>query len=62
MSGRLRYFRNPYPDYDGSGREVKVDNRMLMAKCSEIIKDILDHRSEIEGHADGGVYVGPGIS
>lgn len=61
MGSRLRYFKNPYPDYDGS-QDVNIDLKNWTSKCKEIILDILVHRAEIENNVDGGIYVGPGTS
>jgi hypothetical protein len=48
----MRYFKNPYPDYDGTSK-VKVDGDKIAAIIEEYTKTILNSRN-VNDNADGG--------
>lgn len=47
----MRYFKNPYPDYNGS--KVKVDADKIAGLIEEYAKTILNSRN-VNDNADGG--------
>ena len=53
----MRYFPNPYRDYDGS--EVEINAQVWMNKAKNIANVILSNIKHVESNIDGGLYVGP---
>ena len=53
----MRYFANPYHDYDGT--EVHVNPEVWLNKSRSIANVILSNIKHVESSIDGGLYVGP---
>ena len=53
----MRYFPNPYRDYDGSDVQVNSDIWLNLAKNTANV--ILANIKHVESSIDGGLYVGP---
>ena len=53
----MRYFANPYRDYDGT--EVQVNPEVWLNKSRSVANVILSNIKHVESSIDGGLYVGP---
>ena len=54
----MRYFPNPYQDYQ-IGSPFQIDSQLWLTKAQEVAKLIFNHKKHAESNLDGGLYVGP---
>jgi hypothetical protein len=60
MSRRLRYFANPYPDFDGR-QPVQIDPEVWKRHALDVADNIQQNFPNVLTSDDGGLYVGSGI-
>jgi hypothetical protein len=60
MSRRLRYFDNPYPDYDPRN-PIQVSPEIWRRQAFNLAETIQQNRQKVLDSVDGGLYVGSGI-
>ena len=53
----MRYFPNPYRDFDGT--EVQINAQVWLNKAKNVANVILSNIKHVESNIDGGLYVGP---
>jgi hypothetical protein len=59
MSRRLRYFANPYSDFEGR-QPVQIDPEVWKRHALDVADNIQQNFPKVFSSDDGGLYVGSG--